>query len=300
MGADAAGVSLRLTASGAGSLLTALCALAVGLTAREPMLISLAAALLLLLLASLLLAPAQLRGLSVLRQLPEEIVADQPASGRFLLHNPRRWLGAWQLSAVEVDASAATATVDTLPPGSARALPARWWFVERGVASLSGVRLVSQAPFGLIEASRTLRLPAEVVIYPQPRPGGRARNTHGGAGQEAARVDQRRGSGELSGLRLYQPGDPLRWVHWPTSARVGRPVVIERAAETTRQVIVEVADVEGAAWEQQLSQAAGEIDRQLRQGAAVGLRLSGEVWPPRLDATWRRVLLEQLARAERR
>lgn len=300
MGADPAGVRLRLTRAGLVASLTAACAGGIGWFIREPMLVSLSAVLLLLLLASVLVAAAQLRDLEVVRQLPDEIVANQPAAGRFLLRNPRRWLGAWQISAHELDASAATASVDALPPGTARALPARWWFVARGVAVLGGVRLVSLAPFGLLEARRTVSLPAEVIVFPQPRGGGRTAETRGGSGHAPTQSSRLPGAGDLSGLRGYQPGDPLRWIHWPTSARTGQPVVVQRAAEAAQQVMVEVHPAEGAAWELALSQAAGAIDAYLRRGVAVGLRLSGQVWPPRADGAWRRVLLEQLARAERR
>ena len=31
----------------------------------------------------------------------------------------------------------------------------------------------------------------------------------------------------ITGLRDYQPGDPLRLIHWPTWARTGKPVVKE-------------------------------------------------------------------------
>ena len=300
MGADPAGVSLRLPGAGLVAALTALCAGSIGWFLREPMLVSLAACALLLLGVSVLLAAAQLRGLEVVRQLPDEIVANRPAAGRFLLHNPRRRLGAWQLAAHELDASAATASVDALPPGTSRALPAKWWFVERGVARLGGVRLLSRAPFGLIEAGRTVSLPAEVIVFPQPRGGGRTAETRGGSGHTPSQSTRRIGAGDIAGLRNYQPGDPLRWIHWPTSARTGQPVVVQRAAEAAQQVMVEVQPADGAAWELALSRAAGAIDANLRRGAAVGLRLSGQVWPPRADGAWRRVLLEQLARAERR
>jgi len=47
------------------------------------------------------------------------------------------------------------------------------------------------------------------------QPGGEATSRHAGA------------AGEFTGLRDYQPGDPLRLIHWPTWARTGKPVVKE-------------------------------------------------------------------------
>jgi uncharacterized protein (DUF58 family) len=264
------------------------------------MLLSVAVLVVALLLTSLLLARAQLSGLVGQRQLPEEIIANQPAAGRFLLINRRQRLGAWNVTVREDGPVPAGGTLDRLPPGSRRTLSVRWWFSERGVVGLRQVRLSSRAPFGIIEGCRMLTLPAEVVVYPQPRPGGRFHKPYGSTGQDGVSSDQRQGGGALVGLRAYRPGDPLRWVHWPTSARVGHPMVVQRAAETRRLVMVDVEDATGAAWELNLSLAAGAIEHHIQSGVAVGLRLSGQRWPARSDGLWRRVLLEQLARAERR
>lgn len=300
MGADTAGVKLRLTRAGMAVIPSCLGVGVLGWTLQETALVSMSALLLLLLLASLLMAPAQLRGLTVQRQLPEELIANQSASGSFLLINGRRRLSAWALTVREENAVSAEASLDILPPGSRRALAVRWWFPERGVAALALVRLSSAAPFGLIEAHQLFNLPAEVIIYPQSRHGGTVPEPAGRSGQDSAGSEQRQGAGGLIGLRAYSPGDPMRWIHWPTSARVGHPMIVQRAAEGHRLVIVDVEEASGAAWELHLSQAAGAIEHHIRSGVAVGLRLSGQSWPARSDGTWRRFLLEQLARAERR
>jgi len=51
-------------------------------------------------------------------------------------------------------------------------------------------------------------------------------------------LGRRRGEGvEFAGLREYQPGDPLRSVNWPVSARRGRLHVTERLAEQAAKVV---------------------------------------------------------------
>jgi uncharacterized protein (DUF58 family) len=84
-----------------------------------------------------------------------------------------------------------------------------------------------------------------------------------------------------AGVRPYQPGDPLRGIHWKATARLGRPV--SKRFDPARQSEVVVAlDIEkpGGPWRpggeddlvESLCVAAASLLRQLRgEGAAVGL-----------------------------
>jgi uncharacterized protein (DUF58 family) len=62
---------------------------------------------------------------------------------------------------------------------------------------------------------------------------------------------------DVHSVRAWQPGDPPRAVHWRSTARVGSPMVLERAEEFTREVILVVADGgAGPEWEDGVSRAA--------------------------------------------
>ena len=62
---------------------------------------------------------------------------------------------------------------------------------------------------------------------------------------------------DVHSIRAWQPGDPPRAVHWRSTARVGAPMVLERAEEYAREVILVVADSGvGPAWEDAISRAA--------------------------------------------
>jgi uncharacterized protein (DUF58 family) len=107
-------------------------------------------------------------------------------------------------------------------------------------------------------------------------------------------VSERRWGGELrarrgllddptryAGVRAYQPGDPIRGIHWKTSARLGRPVSKRFDPARQREVVVAL-DIEkpaGSSWAggeddlvEGLCVAAASLLRQLRgEGAAIGL-----------------------------
>jgi len=104
---------------------------------------------------------------------------------------------------------------------------------RRGRYVLPGLGVARTDPFGLAR-SRAVWLPEHVVLaYPRyftleelPLPVGR-RYQPGGI-PLASQVGE---SLEFVGTREYREGDPLRKIHWPSSARLGKPVVKEYQEE---------------------------------------------------------------------
>ncbi len=253
------------------------------------------------LIISNVLAEWNLRGLRVRRALPAEAFAGRPAVGAFVVENRRRVGGAAALTVEEVvDAPQGwqpmQVEVPWVPAGEEVQVPCRWTLPDRGICRLEAVRVSSSFPFGLMARERVLHLGGELLVYPEPTPGPMAR---AGAAHGHAREDRRKAGpdGDFRGLRPYQPGDPIRDVHWVTTARTGRPVVVERHGSFAERVIVEVPERHGEAWERALERATGQIVRHFRWGHAVGLRMEGRTFAPRTGPHWRRRLLELLALA---
>ena len=99
----------------------------------------------------------------------------------------------------------------------------------RGHVRFRGVTLARTDPLGLVRALRHVPAPDTLLVLPRryplpPRalPGAR-RYQPGGIALASSVGD----SEEFMSLREYRPGDPLKRIHWRSSARVGRPVVRE-------------------------------------------------------------------------
>ncbi|MDG1481062.1 MAG: DUF58 domain-containing protein [Myxococcota bacterium] len=238
-----------------------------------------------------------LAGLQAHRLLPDELFAGLPAAGNLVLTTTRAHPS--RQVRVQEQGMATTAWFDLLPGHERAACRVRWRLSPRGPVRLTGLFLRSSYPFGLFSRQRLLPLPATLMVYPHPegREGVRIRSGQGEQDEAHARGS---GQGDFQGLREYVAGDPVRRLHWPTTARTGRAMVVVRGAQAARAVIIEVAEGRGADWERALSAAAAGIQRHAAAGDAVGLRLGGELLEPRPAEEWRRVLLETLARAERR
>jgi uncharacterized protein (DUF58 family) len=133
-------------------------------------------------------------------------------------------------------------------------------------------------------------------------PGGRA-----GEGRRRERALEQ--AVNASSVREHRPGDSLRWVHWPTSARRGEPYVrtFDSTPSSDWWIVldmhrhVQAGEGQEATEEHAVILAASLADRGLQMGKAVGLVAHGEelVWlPPRLGADQRVEILRALALVE--
>lgn len=245
-----------------------------------------------------LLGRWHVRGLSVSRELPDEVFAGHDASGRLWVRNRRRVgsvAGVW----LEDVAGGARGVVHDVAPGEERGARVSWGFRERGLVELDDVVLRSLFPFGLVRHEVRFHLPCDVVVYPHPLP-----DPHRPAGAWTAAAGEQAGrladvDADIAGLRPWVPGDSLRAVHWPTSARVGSPVVVVRAGSAGR-VVVDVHDESGPAYERELSRAAGEVVRATDAGLGVDVRLPDGSVLVGDGPRGRRDVLERLALLPRR
>lgn len=246
----------------------------------------------------LILGAWNLRNLTVSRRLPPEVFANRRARGAVLLANPRRLLPAAGLQLRERGHQAHCGAA-WLGPGEQLSIPVTWRFPARGHTQLDGLELRSRFPFGLLEHRRQVVRPTPVLVYPTAlgQPGRDAQRTVGSHQRDDDLQDPRGGgTGDLLDLREYQPGDPIRLIHWPTTARLGRPMIVVRGSDSDEEVLVELGEQAGShRWEQAISEACGQVLHHVRLGRAVGLRVGRRSWPPRRGAAQHRSLLTALA-----
>lgn len=163
----------------------------------------------------------------------EELVLEADVRGR-------RWLSGqlvWHES------------VDGLGQRSARVMPdgrARLGFgtAPRGRFRLDRGRLIAGDPLGLGHAEIVVAKTSFVTVRPRV-PELRALFTDTGTwGDGGRRALVRRASGlEPHGVREYLEGEPLRAVHWPTSARRGE-LMVRELEDAPRESIAVVLDVD--------------------------------------------------------
>jgi uncharacterized protein (DUF58 family) len=116
-----------------------------------------------------------------------------------------------------------------LPPGQAVAIALELVPERRGRLQFDGLCFYRPDPFGLFRTLHRVDLPQACCVLPKrypvsplPSRGGRIYQRGGIALANAVGE-----SSEFMALREYRPGDPLRSIHWRSSAKFGRWVAKE-------------------------------------------------------------------------
>ena len=235
--------------------------------------------LLCLLVANGVLAEASMRHLAPHRQLPHAIYAGSPFLMGIAVRNHKSRIATFSLE-VE-DLSADRNPVDRrcfflkIPAHRRQETSYRRTLSRRGIHRLTGLRMSTRFPFGLLRRSIDVEAPADLLVYPALIPISdltlRAGLSQLGEKQTAARAR----SGEFHGLRELRPGDDPSSIHWRTSARRGRLFVREFEDEAGRTVVIvlETAIEPDAAqaFETAVSYAASLALVLIRRGLRVGL-----------------------------
>jgi uncharacterized protein (DUF58 family) len=267
----------------------------------SPRLSLVASALVALLVLEISLGSINLRGLRIERRIEGEIFAGDRVSGSFSIENKGKLWSCWSLMIRECDREevqgAGEQASRRIGSGQKLEISASWIFRHRGERRLKRILVESRWPFGLVTRRRVLELSDRVLVYPAIGEWAPTRMV-GGHQRRRASLQGVGVQEGFQGLREYQPGDSLRWIHWPTSARTGLPMVVLRPDHRSDAVMV-LVDSEGAeGWEAALSGAVAQVLSYLGSGRAVGLTLAGVEHPPRRGSAWRRYLLAELARSE--
>jgi uncharacterized protein (DUF58 family) len=192
-------------------------------------------------LASFVSSAAMLRKLRVTRRVPAYVFADEPLPLDYTLENDRRKTAALALvvedDLVPLDRAVAGST--SLAPqvffsqvrGQER-MRVRWQGPSpaRGKYLFRSLELVTRSPFGLMERRVTITAPDQLLVYPTV--GQLTRRWHVVERQvsetsRGQRHDRRALQQEYHGLREYRSGDSPRWIHWRTTARIGKPMIKE-------------------------------------------------------------------------
>jgi uncharacterized protein (DUF58 family) len=241
--------------------------------------------------------------LSVVLEGPPEIFAGEPARFTLRLKNagrlPRRAI------LVKISGAASPILFGRIGGGAEASRGVDLVFPKRGRRSVESLLVYSGYPIGLFRKGRVHPVSDERVIYPALllKAAPRLDPRDAGTGDPRARMKGR--GPEIRHLRDASVGDDPRDVHWPQTARQGKFIIKERAAEEGHDAVV-LLDLHrprgsDAGWDARfelaVSEAAGLALQLLTRGNRVGLLLGSHVVPPGVGPAHRRGLLMALALA---
>jgi uncharacterized protein (DUF58 family) len=182
-----------------------------------------------------------------------------------------------------------------LPPGESRTVGVAVPAARRGWLAMPPFRISTRFPLGILYSwSRTLTLPARVLVYPAPAaPGSPA--TGAGDGDSGVPVRFVRGGDDFAGLREYRHSDSPRHVHWKALARGQGWLTKEFGHDGAAVRWFDFDTLAPLDTEARLSMLCRDVLDADREGAPYGLRLPGTAVQPATGEAHRARCLEALA-----
>ena len=233
--------SIRLTPDGVRFVLLAVGIGVASINTGNNLLYLLFAMMLSLIVISGILSERCFKQLQITRHLPPAIFANQAATAAFIIANRSPRFPIFSVRAMDVvgdevvergvhllQVSPASTTIQSYPLLVPR----------RGLYRLDGIKLLTRFPFGLFVKSATIPVVAQILVYPEVRAlASMLCDDLAILGHEQALAQRGQGTA-LHNLRLYQPGDDSRSIHWRTTARKSLLIVRETEAEDLRRVAI--------------------------------------------------------------
>ncbi len=218
-----------------------------------------------------------------LRKLSGDVVLEEPVyagssktiSCRFF--NDRRYRPAFLVSMKDV-AAGISAVAPRVGAEEMTEINNTVTFRHRGRIYLSDIQLSSGYPFGFYRNVVKLNNPKSFLVYPELVD---VRGLLSGLCSVSGSGALPHPSGEdFTDIRPYQQGDPMRDIHWKSTAKAGELMVKEFRAGISRQVTVALDTSAGAApeiFEKGISLAASLVEMLFSQGYPVRLKTLAQV-----------------------
>lgn len=174
------------------------------------------------------------RQIEVKRRLPGSAHVGEAVEVELLVHNKKHWLPSFALIVEdtpmpEMQRDIPRQLVIAVSTGYVVKASCLASFRRRGMHRLRELRISSAFPFGLVTISRPVSFRSEIVVYPRPLRLARILEERL---MDAARFfgessSAHRGDEEVFGVREYRHGENFKRLHWRTTARTGKPMVLE-------------------------------------------------------------------------
>ncbi|MBA2266457.1 MAG: DUF58 domain-containing protein [Chloroflexi bacterium] len=159
---------------------------------------------------------------------------------------------------------------------------------RRGTFTFGPIRLTVSDLFERGTNSEDRELPAELLVRPRTVPVRAPHTAQAPLGTARSRASLFTDPSRSAGVRRYEPGDPMRRIHWRATARLGEPVSRRYEPVHERQVLlaVDLQTVPGPYWlmlfdddqvEALCVAAASLARRMLRIDTACGLLLGAQL-----------------------
>ncbi len=233
-----------------------------------------------------------IRSLKVETFFPDEIYAGLPTLIVIELKNIKRYFPSFLL---RLSAGEEKVVVPIIGRAGQERFTLLYRFPERGPFSFTKITVCSSFPVNFFVRCCIVAAEEKCLVFPAPRPGAinivssgrdrRGQPFEGGSGQD----------GDIEKIGNYTGMEPFKLIHWRLTAKHDELKVKELGITSQEPVLIDVAEDAGSVMEERLGNAVYHLNRLLRAGHPVGLRIGQKIIPPAATRTHRLSLLSELA-----
>ena len=239
-------------------------------------------------LVSGVLSLYNLRGLRFELIPPAEVYADRVASFRVLVENSKRFPS----FLIKVFADESMPLVFPIVRAKEEGnLSLK--FKKRGFYAKLTLMVSSPFPVGLFERYYYVDVPVSVVVFPKPLEASSSELSAFAEDKGINLQSTKRGYDMVSSVREYR-GEPLKLIHWKTTAKRGELFVKDMYEESAKPVVIDLDLLRGSL-EEKVSKASYLVLKFTAEGRAVGLRYKELFVKPSTGQLHKRELLKTLA-----
>jgi uncharacterized protein (DUF58 family) len=166
---------------------------------------------------------------------------------------------------------------------------------RRGRLHPPRLNIFTRYPTGLTIAWAYATLEINAIVYPAPVEMKQARHSIQAGEQLEDGPSTEGGVSDFSGMRIYQPGDSLRRIHWAEFARTGKLHSKVFVDYPGHDFWLDWQDLAAGSVEQRLSHLCARVLELDAKQQAFGLRLPGKIIQPNSGASHRLACLTALA-----
>ena len=239
-----------------------------------------------------LLGWMNIRGLSVSVRLPDEVYAGVQTLISIRVENGKRFLPSFLITATFSGCATSFLLLDPGKPESGSLLFA---FPSRGIHGIPVALISSPFPVNFFVRYIRVPVPGSFTVFPAPRPATlplAAGKPDAGAAKSFPSPGY---DGELAKISDYRGGESLKMIHWRLSAKHEDFKVKQMSSTAIDPVLLEFDSIPGANIEERLSYCTFLVNRLVRCGRPVGLKLAQRTVAPAATRLHRLKLLGELA-----
>ena len=168
-------------------------------------------------------------------------------------------------------------------------------FEKRGIGRIENIYICSVFPFNFFVRCFQINKEIKTVVFPKPDKCIFFEGKDKRRKKEKEQGKVRAYEGEISGLKEYVEGEPLKYISWKHYAKSGELYTKELYIQTEKPVFIDFEKIKGKDIEKSLSCVSYLINEFYKRKIPVGLKINGKTFKPSTSYIHKISMLKELA-----